>query len=231
MAKKDPIEKPVFNKKTSRALSILMWIGAFSPILLIVAIVYTQNEENLPSVASLENPPEMLASIVLADDGETELGRYWSVNRTSTKYKDISPHVFDALIATEDERFLEHPGIDFRGVARALLNAGSKGGASTITQQLAKLVFTLENRKRLASLKAQGKENPNASSGLKKRLEEKVIENIIAVRLEERYTKEEIITMYLNQFDFLYNAVGIEMRQKFILIKKPLILINKKQLF
>ena len=228
MAKKDPIEKPVFNKKTSRALSILMWIGAFSPILLIAAIVYTQNEEDLPSVASLENPPEMLASIVLADDGETELGRYWSVNRTSTKYKDISTHVFDALIATEDERFLEHPGIDFRGVARALLNAGSKGGASTITQQLAKLVFTLENRKRLASLKAQGKENPNASSGLKKRLEEKVIENIIAVRLEERYTKEEIITMYLNQFDFLYNAVGIENAAKVYFNKKAIDL-NKQE--
>lgn len=221
MAKKESREKPVFNKKTSRILTVLMWIGAFSPILLIAALVYTQDEEKLPSVAALENPPELLASIVLADDGETELGRYWSVNRTRTKYKDISPFVFDALIATEDERFMEHPGIDFRGVARAVINAGKKGGASTITQQLAKLIYTLENRKRIAALKAAGKEVPS-DEGLKKRLKEKVIENIIAVRLEERYTKEEIITMYLNQFDFLHNAVGIENAAKVYFNKKAI---------
>ena len=152
----------------------------------------------------LENPPELLASVIFSDDGKTELGRYWSVNRTSVEYKDISPYVFDALIATEDERFHEHSGIDFRGLARAIGNMGNKGGASTITQQLAKLLFTLQERQRIARLRAEGKEIPSGPSGIMKRLNEKIKENIIAVRLEERYTKEEIITMYLNQFDFLH---------------------------
>ncbi|NRA12981.1 MAG: transglycosylase domain-containing protein, partial [Crocinitomicaceae bacterium] len=182
----------------------------------------SQSESDLPSVEMLENPPELLASVVFADDGKTELGRYWSVNRTSVAYKDISPFIFDALIATEDERFMEHSGIDFRGLARAITNMGNAGGASTISQQLAKLLFTLQEREKIATLRAEGKPLPAGPTGFRKRLNEKIKENIIAIRLEERYTKEEIITMYLNQFDFLHNAVGIENAAKVYFNKKPI---------
>ncbi|MBL1280874.1 MAG: transglycosylase domain-containing protein [Fluviicola sp.] len=224
MAKKEQEKAPKkeFSKKTARVLTVLFWLGAMSPFLLVLFLVYSQAEDELPSVETLENPPELLASIVFADDAKTELGRYWSVNRTNVAYKDISPYVFDALIATEDERFLDHSGIDFRGVGRAIARMGEGGGASTISQQLAKLIFTLEERARIAELKAQGKPVPNQRKGKMKRLDEKVKENIIAVRLEERYTKEEIITMYLNQFDFLYNAVGIENAANVYFNKKPI---------
>ena len=219
---KERSEKTTFKKRTRNILTTLLWLGALSPFLLITFLVMSTDEDELPSVEVLENPPELLASIVYADDGKTELGRYWSVNRTTIAFKDISKHVIDALIATEDERFYEHGGIDTRAMGRAIIKMGEGGGASTITQQLAKLLFTLQERERIAQLKAEGKEIPPGPSGLRKRLDEKVKENIIAVRLEERYTKEEIITMYLNQFDFLYNAVGIENAAKVYFNKKPI---------
>jgi len=221
-------EKLRFAKRTTIILFVVCWFFALSPIMVITYLFMSQPESELPSVESLENPPELLASVVYADDGKTELGRYWSVNRTSIPYKEISPYVFDALIATEDERFLEHSGIDFKGLARAVTNMGSAGGASTISQQLAKLLFTLQEREKIASLIAAGEPVPEGPTGLKKRLNEKIKENIIAVRLEERYTKEEIITMYLNQFDFLHNAVGIENAAKVYFNKKPIDL-NKSE--
>lgn len=220
--KKVKKERAVFTKKTRRVLTVLLWLGAFIPALAIVILFTTQNDDEMPSVEMLENPPELLASIIFADDSKTELGRYWSVNRTSVSYKEISPYVLDALIATEDERFMDHAGVDFRALGRAVFKMGKAGGASTITQQLAKLLFTLQQRERMAQLRAEGKDIPQSSSGLMGRLNEKVKENIIAVRLEERYTKEEIITMYLNQFDFLYNAVGIENASKVYFNKKPI---------
>lgn len=180
------------------------------------------DEDELPSIQDLENPPELLASIVYADDGKTELGRYWSVNRTSCEYKDISPFVIDALIATEDERYLDHSGTDLYATGRAIVKMGKDGGGSTITQQLAKLLFTYRERQIEAELRASGKKDTRTKrSGVWKRIDEKVKENIIAARLEKRYTKEEIITMYLNQFDFLYNAVGIENAAKVYFNKKP----------
>lgn len=223
MKKEKKKEKARFNKRTRRVLNLLLWVGAFAPLFVIVSFVMGVGEDELPSVADLENPPELLASVVLADDGKSELGRYWSVNRTTVEYKNISPYVTDALIATEDERFLEHSGIDFRALARAVKAMGSDGGASTISQQLAKLLFTLKERKREAELRAQGREDEiKTKSGKVHRLREKIKENIIAVRLEKRYTKEEIITMYLNQFDFLYNAVGVENAAKVYFNKKPI---------
>ncbi|MFT6921174.1 MAG: penicillin-binding protein 1A [Crocinitomicaceae bacterium] len=214
--------KTRFGKKTSIILYVCCWLLALTPVMVITYLFSSQSESDLPSVEMLENPPELLASVIYADDGKTELGRYWSVNRTSVAYKDISPFVFDALIATEDERFLEHSGIDFRGLARAITNMGNAGGASTISQQLAKLLFTLQERERIAALRAEGKPVPAGPTGFRKRLNEKIKENIIAIRLEERYTKEEIITMYLNQFDFLHNAVGIENAAKVYFNKKPI---------
>lgn len=214
--------KTRFTNRTTWILFVVCWIFALMPVFGVWYLFASQDEKELPSVETLENPPELLASIVYADDGKTELGRYWSVNRTTVDYNEISPYVFDALIATEDERYLDHAGIDFRAVIRAVTNAGKAGGASTISQQLAKLLFTLQEREKERALRAAGKPLPNQAKGIWKRLNEKIRENIIAVRLEERYTKKEIITMYLNQFDFLYNAVGIENAAKVYFNKKPI---------
>lgn len=213
------IDTENFSDKVKKRLYILLWLGALSPIFIISALLLFQSEDDLPSIEMLDNPPEMLASIIYADDATTELGRYWQVNRTTVNYKDISPNVINALISTEDERFMEHSGVDFKGLTRAVLNFGKKGGASTITQQLAKLLFTLQKREKEKEAKLAGEIVP--SKGKFGRLNEKAQENIIAVRLEKRFTKEEIITMYLNQFDFLYNAVGIENAAKVYFNKTP----------
>ncbi len=213
-------ERTEFSKRTRRILNVLLWLGMFTPALMIFVLIAKQDDDEMPSVEMLENPPELLASVVYADDSKTELGRYWRVNRTSVGYKDISPYVIDALIATEDERYEEHSGIDFWAIARAARGMGSDGGASTLTQQLAKLLFTLRERELEAEARARGEDIP-VRSGLMNRLDEKAKENIIAVRLEKRYTKPEIITMYLNQFDFLFNAVGIENAAKVYFSKKP----------
>ncbi|MDG1333289.1 MAG: transglycosylase domain-containing protein [Crocinitomicaceae bacterium] len=213
-------DRTTFTKRTRRILNVLFWLGMFSPALAVFILISKQDDDEMPSIEMLENPPELLASVVYADDSKTELGRYWKVNRTSVKYKDISPYVFDALIATEDERYHDHSGVDFWAIARAIRGMGSDGGASTISQQLAKLLFTLREREIEAELRAAGQEVP-VKTGLMNRLDEKAKENIIAVRLEKRYTKEEIITMYLNQFDFLFNAVGVENAAKVYFSKKP----------
>ncbi len=183
---KEKNEKLQFTDRTKKYLNIALWVGSFLPVLVLFYLVVSQDEEIMPSVEVLENPPELLASVVFADDGKTELGRYWSVNRTPVKYRDISPYVLDALIATEDERFIEHSGIDYIGIARALKGMGSDGGASTISQQLAKLLFTLQERERVAQLQAEGKEDTKKEGKWQRRIKEKVRGNIIAVRLEKR---------------------------------------------
>jgi penicillin-binding protein 1A len=212
-----------FSDKTKKKLRWIIVLGGITPLIILACLLLFQSEDNLPSVETLENPPELLASIVYSDDAKTELGRYWKINRTSAKYKDISPYVIDALISTEDERFDEHSGVDFRALARAIANLGSAGGASTITQQLAKLLFTFEERQKEREALASGEvvKRRNRVFSLWDRINEKARENIIASRLEKRYTKREIITMYLNQFDYLYNAVGIENAAKVYYNKKP----------
>ena len=218
--KKAPLS-PQEKKKYGR----LIYILGFFPLTFIICLVLFQPNSSMPPVSMLDNPPELLASMVYADDAETELGRFWQINRTSVPYEQISPYVFDALISTEDERFMEHNGIDFQALARAIGRAGQDGGGSTITQQLAKLLFTLQMREEAA---ARGENyTPSAVSNSKAgrlmtRVNEIAKENIIATRLEKRFTKEEILTMYLNQFDFLYNAVGIENAAKIYFNKKPI---------
>lgn len=218
------------NKKkvevdNTKKFTVFLWILGLFPLALISSLLLLQPDDSLPSVSMLDNPPELLASVVYTDDGETELGRYWKVNRTSATYKNISPYVFDALISTEDERYIDHSGVDFKAIARAIANVGGAGGASTISQQLAKLLFTLQQREREEIARANGEQLSGISGGrigrTLSRVNEKARENIIATRLEQRYTKEEIITMYLNQFDFLYNAVGIENAAKVYFNKKP----------
>jgi penicillin-binding protein 1A len=210
--KNENSKKPKGVKTDFKKVKILFWTVGLLPLLAIIILLFSQSEDDLPSLEMLENPPELQASIVLADDGKTELGRYWQINRTAVKYKDISPFVTSALISTEDERFHEHSGVDFKSLGRAIVKMGGAGGGSTISQQLAKLLYTLKQREREDEQKSKGLHIPvpGKISRLMGRVNEKAQENIIATRLEERYTKEEIISMYLNQFDFLYNAVGIE---------------------
>ncbi len=152
---------------------------------------------DLPDTEELENPKSELASQVIADDGSV-LGRYFIENRVPVDFSELSPFVEQALVATEDERYYQHSGIDFRALGRSviktfLLGDKSSGGASTITQQLAKLLFTGQKANSLIG-----------------RIPQKLKEWIIAVRLESRYTKEEIMAMYLNKFDFLYDSYGIK---------------------
>ena len=134
------------TEKDKRKYTIILWFTTLIPFLALLGLFLSQTEDELPPVSMLDNPPEMQASLVFSSTGDT-LGRFWSVNRTSVTYKDVSPYVFDALIATEDERFLEHAGIDFRATLRAFTSLGKSGGGSTITQQLAKNLFTIQQRK------------------------------------------------------------------------------------
>jgi penicillin-binding protein 1A len=150
----------------------------------------------MPNFEELENPETNLATEIFSADGQT-LGKYYSENRTPIKFDDLPDHLVDALVATEDERFYKHSGIDAKGTLRAAIYLGSRGGASTITQQLSKLLFT-----------EQVSNNPFA------RVMQKVKEWIIATRLERQYTKDEIITMYFNKYDFVYQAVGIRSAAK-----------------
>ncbi|MBM3917343.1 MAG: hypothetical protein FJ349_06965 [Sphingomonadales bacterium] len=219
---------PLLSETEQKQITKLFWIFALLPFFLVAGLLLLQSEDDLPPVSMLDNPPELQASLILAKKSvkeDTVIGRFWQVNRTSVKYREISPYVTDALISTEDERFIQHSGVDFRALARSFTSFGRSGGASTIPQQLAKLLFTFQQRQREEIARASGTrlELPYVGGILGKfrRVNEKARENIIAKRLEERFTKEEIITMYLNQFDFLYNAVGIENAARVYFDKRP----------
>lgn len=163
----------------------------------------------MPDIADLQNPISRYASQVYSVDGKI-LGTYNMnrENRVHVDYSSLSPYLVQALIATEDERFYEHSGIDFIALTRAVIKRGllgqkSAGGGSTITQQLAKQLYS-----------------STAKSTLE-RMMQKPIEWVIAIKLERFYTKEEIITMYLNYFDFLHNAVGIKTASDVYFRKEP----------
>jgi penicillin-binding protein 1A len=159
----------------------------------------------LPTFKDLENPESNLATEVISSDGVT-IGKYAKENRTPIKFNELPDNLVNALIATEDERFYEHSGIDFRGTTRAVLKPGS-GGASTITQQLAKMLFTGERAKNKIE-----------------RVLQKVKEWVVATKLEKQYTKQEIIAMYLNKYDFLNQAVGIRSAARIYFGKEPIAL-------
>ncbi len=158
---------------------------------------------SMPSFEDLENPESNLATEVFACDGVT-LGKFYNENRTPIKYEDLPQSLVKALVATEDERFYEHSGIDARRTFGAALKLGANGGASTLTQQLAKLLFHGEG-----------------STFKLFRVIQKVKEWIIAVKLERQYTKNEIIAMYLNKADFVNTAVGIRSASKVYFGKEP----------
>ncbi len=159
---------------------------------------------SMPDLDDIENPSASLASQVYAEDG-TLMGKYYIEDRINVKYKDISKHVINALVATEDERFYDHSGIDARSLARAFLYLGSEGGASTITMQTAKNLFT---------------ENWSTKSFILRGLQ-KLKEGIIAVKLERHFTKEEIITLYLNTVAYGDNVYGIRNAAKTFFQKEP----------
>ncbi len=158
---------------------------------------------SMPSFEDLENPNSNLATEIIASDGET-IGKFYNENRTSIKYADLPKHLVDALVSTEDERFYEHSGIDGRRTLGAAIRLGSNGGASTLTQQLAKLLFHGEG-----------------SRFLPLRIIQKAKEWIIAIKLERQYTKNEIIAMYFNKADFVNTAVGIRSAAKVYFGKEP----------
>ena len=187
--------------KVTKGFLILFWslfIAGIAAVYMLFAAIANGSIGYMPPVEQLENPIDKYASQVISSDGKT-IGSYAhsSDNRIFVTYNDLSPDLVKALIATEDIRFAEHSGIDAIGLFRAIIKRGilmqkSGGGGSTITQQLAKQLFS-----------------PSADNFME-RLFQKPIEWVIAVQLERYYTKEEIINMYLNKFDFLYNAVGIQ---------------------
>lgn len=190
-------------KKAKRVKRIVVWLWALNlagiaVVMIMGALIYQGVIGYMPPVDSLLNPEDKYASRLFTSDGK-EMGRYYQNknNRVYADYDEISPNVVNALIATEDERFLDHSGIDPIALSRVLvktvlLGQRSSGGGSTITQQLAKQLYSPR------------------SEGLFDRFMQKPVEWAIAVKLERYYTKEEIIKMYLNQFDFLNNAVGIK---------------------
>ncbi|AWH84499.1 penicillin-binding protein [Flavobacterium album] len=157
----------------------------------------------MPSFDQLENPDSNVATEIISYDGET-LGKFYLENRTPVKYADLPKHLVDALISTEDERFYEHSGIDSKGTLRAIVTLGGSGGASTITQQLAKNLFHGEG-----------------SHFFLFRIVQKAKEWIIATKLERQYTKDELIAMYLNTVDFTHNAVGIRSASKTYFGEEP----------
>jgi len=184
----------------------LFWVAFlsfFGAVLCIFLVALWGLFGELPTFEELENPEKNLATEVISSDGVT-LGKYAFKNRTPVGFKELPDNLVKALIATEDERFYKHSGIDFRATARAIVKLGKGGGASTITQQLAKNLFT-----------------KRASSNTFKRLTQKVKEWIVAIKLERQYTKDEIIAMYLNTQEFLFNAIGIRSAARIYFGKEP----------
>ncbi len=188
---KKPSVSPTFKKK------FLCWFwGIFAGGILLIVLIFWMITKGwlgyLPPLDELQNPKNKFATEVFSSDMQS-LGRFYrKENRVGVTYDQISPYMIEALIATEDARFYSHTGVDAKGLTRAILLLGHAGGGSTITQQLAKQLWS-----------------PRANNIFERALQ-KPIEWVIATKLERLYSKEEILTMYLNQFDFLYNAVGVK---------------------
>ena len=193
--KKENASAKAENKAFKKKFAIWFW-GLLSAGLVAIVLVFWMITKGwlgyLPPLDELQNPKNKFATEVISSDMQL-LGRYYrNENRVGVAYTDISPNMINALIATEDVRFYDHTGVDLKSLFRAVIMLGKAGGGSTITQQLAKQLWS-----------------PRANNIFERALQ-KPIEWVIATKLERLYSKEEILTMYLNQFDFLYNAVGIK---------------------
>ncbi len=173
---------------------LLLWLVGLGPLLGLAGLVMLARLGDLPETEALANPKTDFATRVYSMDGKV-LGRYYTENRSDARFENLPPHLVDALISTEDARFYDHAGIDFIGLARAIAFMGKRGGGSTVTQQLAKLLFT---------------DQYETTSFFERAVLQKPKEWIIASRLERHYTKQEIIALYFNRYDFINQAVGIE---------------------
>ena len=190
-------KKPMASTKNSKYVK-LTWLIIWGPFLFLFILISLISFElffDLPSVEELQNPKSNLATVIYSSDLKT-LGKYYSENRVNVKYYELDKDLVNALIATEDARFREHSGIDMRALGRSvsgvLTGNLNRGGGSTITQQLAKMMFP---RKKLSKPQM---------------VLQKLKEWVIAARLEKNYTKDEILAMYLNKFDFMHLAVGVK---------------------
>lgn len=195
------------EKKTNqptKAVTVFwkIFLYAWGAFFLLIFLIYVGLFGKLPSIEELENPSMMSSSEIYADDG-TLMGKYYLKDRINVKYQDISPFVIRALIATEDERFYDHSGIDIKSLIRAIVFLGREGGASTITQQTAKALLGQQSRKSVT------------------RVIEKLKEWIVAIRLEKNFTKEEIITLYLNMVNYGEETYGIRNAAKTYFQKEP----------
>ncbi|OQX81863.1 MAG: penicillin-binding protein [Bacteroidetes bacterium 4484_249] len=209
---KNSTEKNIVKKKSKnrgyRKYLIIFW-SLFSLAILFVVLLFWMISSGklgyMPTFEELENPKSNLASEIYSEDNIL-LGKFYIENRSNTKFAELDTNLVNALIATEDIRFHDHSGIDFRALLRAAAGAlmgKNKGGGSTITQQFAKLLFH---------------ERPDSKA---KRVMQKLNEWVIAVKLERRYSKDEIIEMYLNKFDFVNNAIGIKSSAKIYFNTSP----------
>lgn len=189
-------EKPI-KKKSYVKFIIFLWVAFLGGIAILLLLFFMISQGKLgvmPTFEELENPFISQASIIYSEDG-IELGSYFIENRKDITFTDLSPDLVNALVSTEDIRFYEHSGIDFRALARVIvgvLTGNNKGGGSTITQQLAKQLYTKVRTRDKSKL-----------------FLEKLNEWVIAVKLEKSYSKEEIMAIYLNKYDFLNNADGV----------------------
>ena len=169
-----------------------LFLGGIGIAFLVMWLITRGALGYLPPLEELQNPKNTFASEIISSDMQS-MGRYYRYeNRIGVQYSDLSPTLINALVATEDVRFYDHTGVDFKSMLRAVLKLGRAGGGSTLTQQLAKQLWS-----------------PRANN-IFERAMQKPIEWVIATKLERLYSKDEILLMYLNQFDFLYNAVGIQ---------------------
>ena len=197
-------EHPKKNAETPKAIRIFWkyFFICWSALILVILSIYVGVFGKLPSIEELQNPSMMSSSEIYADDG-TLMGKFYQKDRINVKYQDISQNVIKALIATEDERFYQHAGIDIKSLLRAIVFLGSEGGASTITQQTAKALLGQESRRSVM------------------RVIEKLKEWIVAVRLERNFTKEEIITLYLNMVNYGDETYVIRNAAKTYFQKEP----------
>ena len=204
--------KETTKKKITHWFWGLFTAGVMSVILLLAAVWAFAD---IPSFEELENPDSKLATQVISSDGEI-LTTFHIENRSFISYEELSPNVVNAAVATEDERFYRHSGIDFESLARVLVKTlissdSSQGGGSTITQQLAKTLYPRED----VSSRIPG-------VSVLKMVWIKLKEWITAVKLERNYTKDEIMTMYMNQIFFGSNAYGIKSAAQTFFGKNPI---------
>ncbi len=195
-------EKKPFQPTKAIKIFWKIFLYAWGSFFLLIFLIYVGLFGKLPSIEELENPSMMSSSEIYAEDG-TLMGKFYLKDRINVKYQDISPFVIRALIATEDERFYEHSGIDIKSLVRAIVFLGRDGGASTITQQTAKALLGQQSRKSVT------------------RVIEKLKEWIVAIRLEKNFTKEEIITLYLNMVNYGEETYGIRNAAKTYFQKEP----------